>query len=199
MITLGKNDSRTIVSEFDFCTDIHVVYLAQDDRKKNTAVRLSKKGMITLHDKISKTPRRGIILNPLSGKILGPEDHISLNSGGKLVALDCSWRLIEESINYLSKRDTQRNNSLLHRTLPLLVAANPVNWGKLSKLSTVEALAASMYLVGKIDVAQTLLSHFKWGPNFLVLNKEPLDTYRLARSSSELVEMQFEFFDYPEE
>ena len=199
MIILGKKDRRNNVSEFDFCKDIHVVYLAQDDRKKNTAVRLSKKGMITLHDKISKTPRNGIILNPLSGKILGPEDHMALNSGVKLVALDCSWRLIEESVAYLSKRDSQINKGLLHRTLPLLVAANPVNWGKLSKLSTVEALAASMYLVGRIDVAETLLSHFKWGPNFLVLNKEPLDTYRLAKSSSELVEMQFEFFDRPVE
>jgi len=185
-------------SRYSFSSDVHVVYLAQDDRKKNTAIRLAKKGMITLHDNIKKTPRKGVILNPLSGKIFGPEDHEILDNGGKLVALDCSWRLIDESIDYLLNRESRKKQTLCHRTLPILVAANPVNWGKPSKLSTVEALAAALYISGKMDTAETLLSHFKWGPNFLTLNKEPLDAYSSANSSSELVNMQFEFFDKPE-
>ena len=198
MIFLANKNKTDEVSSFSFSNDIHVVYLAQDDKKKNTAIRLYKKGMITLHNSIKKTPRKGIILNPLSGKILGPEDHSIIESGGKLVGLDCSWRLIEESVEYLQGRDTRKNEKLLHRTLPILVAANPVNWGKPSKLSTVEALAAAIYLMGKKDVASTMLSHFKWGPNFLTLNKEPLETYCSAKTSSELVNMQFEFFDRPE-
>jgi pre-rRNA-processing protein TSR3 len=79
--------------------------------------------------------------------------------------------------------------------LPLLLAANPVNWGKPGKLSTVEALAASLYLLGNIDQARELLSKFRWGERFLELNQEPLEAYANAKSSSELVSLQFEFFD----
>jgi pre-rRNA-processing protein TSR3 len=79
--------------------------------------------------------------------------------------------------------------------LPLLLAANPVNWGKPGKMTTAEALAASLYLVGKNDQARKLLAAFSWGDNFWTLNKEPLEAYAAAKSSAELVELQFEFFN----
>ena len=65
---------------------IHAVYLAQDDRKKNTAVRLSKKYKIKLHENLRKIPRKGILLDPLCGKVFGPEDHEILRSRNSLVA-----------------------------------------------------------------------------------------------------------------
>ncbi len=73
---------------------IHAIYLAQDDRKKNTAVRLSKKSKLKLHKNLKKIPRKGILLDPLCGKVFGPEDHNILKKGGSLVALDCSWNQI---------------------------------------------------------------------------------------------------------
>ena len=79
--------------------------------------------------------------------------------------------------------------------LPLLLAANPVNWGKPGKLTTVEALAASLYLLGRPEQSRTLLSKFRWGERFLELNKEPLEAYAQAKSSADLVALQFEFFD----
>ena len=79
--------------------------------------------------------------------------------------------------------------------LPLLLAANPVNWGKPSKLTTAEALAAILYLIGREEESKRLLSAFHWGEQFLTLNKEPLDAYKKAKSSSELVDLQFEFFN----
>ena len=79
--------------------------------------------------------------------------------------------------------------------LPLLLAANPVNWGKAGKLCTAEALAATLYLAGHIEQAELLLSSFNWGERFIELNYEPLEAYRQAETSSELVELQFEFFD----
>ena len=172
---------------------VHAIWLAQDDPKKNTAVRLSKRGDLTLHERFNRLPRRGIILEPLCGKVLGPEDHsLLLEEGGSLVGLDCSWAQIEDSVQQVMKR-----TKLKPRMLPLLLAANPVNWGKPSKMTTAEALAASLYLIGKEEQARGLLSSFRWGEQFFILNKEPLDAYRDAKSSSEMVDLQFEFFDIP--
>jgi pre-rRNA-processing protein TSR3 len=88
-----------------------------------------------------------------------------------------------------------QKTKLQGRMLPLLLAANPVNWGKPGKMTTAEALAAALYLIGKEEQARKLLGAFRWGEQFFILNKEPLDAYRDAKSSSELVDLQFEFFD----
>ena len=117
--------------------NLHSLWLAQDDPKKNTAVISSKRGDIILHKRISTLPKRGIILEPLCGKIFGPEDHIILTQKkGSLVGLDCSWKQIETSVDRV-----MRQTRLQPRMLPLLLAANPVNWGKPSKLTTIEALS----------------------------------------------------------
>ena len=68
---------------------VHALWLAQDDPKKNTAVLASKRGNLTLHKSIRSIPKRGIILEPLCGKVFGPEDHeLLLERGGALV----HWR-----------------------------------------------------------------------------------------------------------
>lgn len=169
---------------------VHAIWLAQDDPKKNTAVLASKRGDMRLHKKIQTVPKRGIILEPLCGKVFGPEDHGILINGGSLVGLDCSWAHIEESVEQVMKK-----TRLKPRMLPLLLAANPVNWGKPGRLSTAEALATVLYLIGEQDQARQVLGAFRWGERFFELNQEPLDAYAQATSSQELVELQFEFFD----
>lgn len=170
---------------------VHAIWLAQDDPKKNTAVKLSRRDDLVLHERFNRLPRRGIILEPLCGKVLGPEDHsLLLEDGGSLVGLDCSWAQIEDSV-----KQVMRRTKLKGRMLPLLLAANPVNWGKPGKMTTAEALAASLYLVGREDQARHLMGAFNWGEQFFVLNKEPLEAYSNAKSSKELVQLQFEFFD----
>jgi pre-rRNA-processing protein TSR3 len=79
--------------------------------------------------------------------------------------------------------------------LPLLLAANPVNWGKPGRLTTAEALATVLFLLGREEQAREILGAFRWGERFFELNKEPLEAYAAASSSAELVELQFEFFD----
>ncbi|MGB0236559.1 MAG: DUF367 family protein [Poseidonia sp.] len=170
---------------------VHALWLAQDDPKKNTAVLASKRGNLTLHKSIRSLPKRGVILEPLCGKVFGPEDHeLLLERGGALVGLDCSWAHIESSVQSVMDR-----TRLQPRMLPLLLAANPVNWGKPGRLTTAEALATVLYLMGRKEQAQQVLGAFRWGSRFFELNQEPLDAYASARSSAELVNLQFEFFD----
>lgn len=170
---------------------VHALWLAQDDPKKNTAVLASKRGDMTLHKTVKSLPRRGIILEPLCGKVFGPEDHeLLLERGGAIVGLDCSWAQIESSVETVMRR-----TRLQPRMLPLLLAANPVNWGKPGRLTTAEALASVLYLAGRKEQAKRVLGAFRWGQRFFELNQEPLDAYAAARSSSELIELQFEFFD----
>ena len=170
---------------------VHAIWLAQDDPKKNTAVLASKRGDLKLHKNMKNLPKKGIILEPLCGKVLGPEDHELLTiRNGSLVGLDCSWAHIESSVDTVMKK-----TRLIPRMLPLLLAANPVNWGKPGKLSTAEALSAALYLIGREEQSRNVLGAFRWGERFFELNQEPLDAYSLAKSSSELVDLQFEFFD----
>ena len=170
---------------------VHALWLAQDDPKKNTAVLASKRGDLTLHKNVRSLPKRGVILEPLCGKVFGPEDHELLTQRrGALVGLDCSWAHIETSVESVMKR-----TRLQPRMLPLLLAANPVNWGKPGRLSTAEALATVLYLVGRRDQAADVLGAFRWGGRFFELNQEPLDAYASATSSQQLVDLQFDFFD----
>jgi pre-rRNA-processing protein TSR3 len=74
--------------------------------------------------------------------------------------------------------------------LPILIAGNPVNFGKLTKLTTAEAIAAALYIAGFKDKAEELLSIFTWGHTFFELNGMLLDNYVKAKDSAEVVEMQ---------
>jgi pre-rRNA-processing protein TSR3 len=76
-----------------------------------------------------------------------------------------------------------------------LIAANPVNYGTPTKLSTVEALAAALYIAGFPDEAQMILSKFKWGPEFLRLNQRFLNAYAQAKNSEEVVKLQNGFME----
>ena len=81
----------------------------------------------------------------------------------------------------------------MERALPFLVAANPVNYGKPFKLSTVEALAAGLIILGEREQAELILSKFTWGHVFLELNREPLQEYSAANDSTEVVRIQMEY------
>lgn len=76
---------------------------------------------------------------------------------------------------------------MVSRALPFLLAANPVNYGKPYQLSTLEAFAAALYILGEVGQAQKIVGIYTWGHRFLELNKEPLEDYRLATTSAEVV------------
>jgi pre-rRNA-processing protein TSR3 len=73
------------------------------------------------------------------------------------------------------------------------MAANPVNFGKPCMLSSIEALAASLYILGERERAAQLLSKVSWGIRFLEVNREPLDLYTEAKDSSEIIKIQEQY------
>lgn len=142
---------------------ILIYHSKQCNPKACTALKLKRHGLAKVFYTLKRIPKNSIVLNPLAGKILTSEDRRYLDNG--LVALDCSWKRIEEI------RDLRRGQS---RALPMLMPVNPVNYGKMGKLSTVEALAAALYILDRRKEAEELLGKFKWGLGFLKANEEIL-------------------------
>lgn len=164
-----------------------VVYHAkQCDPKKCSTLKLKRHNLVRIVHRAKELPRGAVILDPFTPKAFSPADRQRLKRRG-LTALDCSWvhakEVFDMPIHWVP------------RCLPYLVAANPVNYGKPTKLSTVEALAAALYIADFREQATELLSKFKWGLQFVTLNKELLDAYLQAKDSAEVVEMQKEYLD----
>ena len=162
---------------------LHLYHADQCDPKKCTGKKLARFHLATLHEHPGTLPREGLLLDPFAGKALSPADH----AGRGLVVLDCSWEEVERVFPVLQRR------RLVHRALPYLVAANAVNFGKPFKLSTVEAFAAALYILGEKEHAALILNKFKWGPVFLELNAEPLDRYSRAKDSTAVVKIQGDY------
>ena len=68
----------------------------------------------------------------------------------------------------------------------MLIATNPVNYGKPNRLTCVEAFSAALYIVGLEEEAENVLEGFKWGHNFIPMNKDILDRYNKCRNSEDL-------------
>lgn len=162
-----------------------VVYNAREcDPKKCTTMRLHRFGKIQMVFQARNLPNGAILLDPFAEQALSRRDAEVASQCG-LVALDCSWKQIKQ-IFRLRKR-------MVPRSLPYLVAANPTHYGRPTTLSTAEALAAALFILGERSRAREILSIFKWGPTFLELNHEPLEAYARARNSTEVVSFQHQF------
>lgn len=163
-----------------------VVYHAnEDDPKKCTAKKLSRFGYVSLEKNIRKLPYHAVLLNPFAEKSLSREDWDAARAHG-LVALDCSWKTAEQTFQSLQ-------TTTVSRALPFLLAANPVNYGKPFQLTTLEACAAALYILGEVDHASQILGIYTWGPHFLELNREPLEDYRSAKDSTEVVRLMKQY------
>jgi len=126
-------------------------------------------------------PRRAIVLNPFGKIAFSPADRQRIQNFG-LAALDCSWEHAQKVLSTHVKGTS--------RCLPILIAGNPTNYAKATKLSTVEALASGLYIAGFRKEAEKVLSIFTWGHTFLDLNADLLDTYAGAKDSMEIVKIQ---------
>jgi pre-rRNA-processing protein TSR3 len=158
-----------------------IYHANQCDPKRCTGLRLKRRGFARLVTKARFLPRRAVVLNPFAEIAFSPEDRKRVEDFG-LSALDCSW---EHAEKVLLKR--VRGTS---RCLPILIAGNPVNFGKATKLTTAEALAGALYIAGFKQEAVNMLSIFTWGHTFLELNQALLENYASAQNSTEIIEVQ---------
>lgn len=162
---------------------VTIYHANQCDPKRCTGLKLKRHGLARIVNKTRFLPKRAIVLNPFSEIAFSPADRERVEDFG-LVALDCSWEHAEKVM--------QKHVKGTSRCLPILIAGNPVNFGKATKLTTAEALAAALYIAGFKQEAVELLSIFTWGHTFLELNQEMLDNYAKALDSSEIIKIQNE-------
>ena len=163
----------------------YVLLLKQDDPRKCTAAKIARHGLAKPLFRVKQIPRKAIVLNPFAAEILLPNDRGLVQENG-LVAVDCSWEKVE-AVFAIGLRGEGRR-------LPTLLAANPVSYAKPHKLSSVEALAAALIVMGFRESAARLLGLFKWGESFLTLNDQPLRSYSLARDVKAMLEAEAQYF-----
>ncbi len=161
-----------------------IYHANQCDPKRCTGLKLKRRGLARVVTKTRFLPKRAVVLNPFSEIAFSPADRKRIEDFG-LVALDCSWEHAEKVLLKQVKGTS--------RCLPILIAGNPVNFGKATKLTTAEALAAALYITGFKQEARELLSIFTWGHTFLELNHALLENYAAAQDSTEIIEMQRSF------
>ena len=65
-----------------------------------------------------------------------------------------------------------------------------MNFGRPFRLTSVEAMAATLSILGEEVQARTILAPFGWGLRFLEVNAEPLEDYAQAKDSAEVVAIQ---------
>jgi len=164
---------------------VFVYLMEQDDPKKCTSAKLVRLNLARPIRKRSMIPRRAVVLNPSATTVLSPQDREHVRRGS-VVAIDCSWEKVDRVFN-------SRFHGL-NRRLPLLLAANPVSYGRLGRLSSAEALAATLIITQYPDQGRRFLEAFKWGQTFLTLNHDPLMDYAGTRDLSEVLRVEESYF-----
>ncbi|RBQ23858.1 hypothetical protein ALNOE001_06500 [Candidatus Methanobinarius endosymbioticus] len=164
---------------------ITVFHANECDKKKCTAFKMEKQNNCRIIYNLNQIPSGAVILNPFAKKSVSFEDEELVKRKG-VVGLDCSWNKVSSSSKFFSL-------TKYHRSLPFLIATSPVNYGKPCKLSTAEAIAATLYITGFKDEAKNIMNGFKWGHTVIGLNFELLEAYSNVKTSSEVIDIQNDF------
>jgi len=151
----------TISNSAKESSKLFCVHYNQCDPKKCTAFKLNKLNLLKIIKSIRGNLKGSIILTPFAFQEITIDDRGKLTKYG-LIVIDCSWKGI---------MSLKRGGFEYPRKLPPLIAANPTNYGKWEKLSSVEALAAALYITNYSNQADMILSKFSWGTQFKKLNK----------------------------
>ncbi len=160
---------------------IYILHYGECDPKKCTGKKMKRMGFGTIVRDFKQVPR-GVVLNPFSKIALSKADReVAVKRG--LIVVDASWAKLKYGKFPMGTQ----------RSLPFLIAANPINFGKPAKLSSLEATVAALYIMDFKALALKLASIFKWGIVFVNMNKDYLEAYSQAENSSEVIELQRRF------
>lgn len=158
---------------------IQVLMFEQDDPAKCTAAKLVKFGIAK---RIKHLSGKDMILNPFADEFVLRSDRDLTNS---ITAIDCSWELAQ---NMFLKKFVG-----VSRKLPPLLAGNPVNYSKIGKLTTAEAIAGALYIMEYSDLANSVIGKFKWGHTFFDLNQHLLQDYSQAKTADDISNISKEY------
>jgi pre-rRNA-processing protein TSR3 len=158
---------------------IQVLMFEQDDPAKCTAAKLVKFGIAK---RITHLTGKDMILNPFAKEFVLLSDRDLTKS---ITAIDCSWELAQKM--FLKKFEG------LSRKLPPLLAGNPVNYSKIGKLTTAEAIAGALYMMNYYELANSVIGKFKWGHTFFDLNQYLLKDYSAAKTTDDIIQISKEY------
>jgi pre-rRNA-processing protein TSR3 len=158
---------------------IQVLMFEQDDPSKCTAAKLVKFGIAK---RIKHLTGKDMILNPFAKEFVLKTDRDLTKS---ITAIDCSWELAQ---SMFLKRFVG-----LSRKLPPLLAGNPVNYSKIGKLTTAEAIAGALYIMDYKELANSVVDKFKWGHTFFDLNQYLLEDYANAKTMEDVTTISREY------
>ena len=157
--------------------------------KRCTAKRMVRRNLAENVNRLGRLPRRAILLDPFAKRALSSEDARTATSRG-LVVIDCSWEQAEKTF-----ANARRIARLQSRSLPYLLAANPINYGKPWRLCSLEAVAAALHIMGDTAHAGRVAAATNFGRTFMQLNAEPLEEYAGAETSAEVVRIQKDYLE----
>jgi len=144
----------------EFNLKLYCLHYNECDPKKCTALKLKKFNLLKIINKVKGSLHNALILNPFSKEEVSINDRKRILKYG-LIVIDCSWKTLLNIKNL---------NNEYSRRLPPLMAVNPVNYGKWEKLTSAEAIAATLYITKFDDYAKLILSKFSWGNEFFKIN-----------------------------
>lgn len=150
------------------------------DPRRCSGKKLARLGLITELRVGSRF--RGVVVSPKGTLVVSPADKEIVGRDGVAV-VECSWARIDDV-------PFSKIASPHERLLPYLLATNPTNYGKPWRLNCVEALAATFYITGFDQHAETLLGSFGWGNSFWKVNGPYLKRYQKCSSAEEVAATQ---------
>ena len=154
---------------------LFVIRKPEDSPRHSTALKLVRHGLATRISPRMKFREPVLLLDPFAEKELSREDC----SAKGIIVVDRSWNRLS-----VDKTIPAPRGKVIRRRLPPAKAGNPVNYAVPFKLSSAEALALALLILGCVKRGIDVLSLFKWGGTFLDLNRELILKMTLDHSNS---------------
>lgn len=172
----------------EFPVRLFLWFAGEDDPRACTGRKLLRRGLVREVHGSEPELLRAVLLDPSAREPLGSYDSRYVHQHG-LLAVDCSWNRFAGRGRYPAGAPWL-GRLKNRRRLPWLMAANPQHFGRIGELTTAEAFAASLWLLGETGAASSVLRPFAGGLYFFTLNETRLQSYAVAGSPDELSDVE---------